>query len=611
MAASARNGIVKAVTFFWQWSVPYKSSHRPDDKVYSDVWATSLDKQNILDILALSFPTVPRHELPTTEASIRRLVRERLPPPPPPPPPPDSSSQTKGTEKQDGPPCGSDLAVPQRGKQMAEVTEEAWTHLPPSLRHLLAAMNALHLENKLRIMSGDGFHPAAGRDSIKRSMCGINKTFAMWRKGYKAAISRRERCFVNFFFAFLAFSAIYPDVAAGFLGERSYNQRSIGMRIATLWQLCYLWTFPFHSCWLLFNWSLERLIGAFVGNTVYALAALVPAVHAAYLTSWFRVMMLVMSMCWQLGVQFYATARDYVMRLATRRQTSSLRRREDTDGIDWKAADESISNELLPLKSFIALHSDGERASYSWQEVPIRVRTERFIQFTTCFKLGRPADQLVGLVKDDLEGVINTYEDYLSTAPRSDDAKVDDGHVEPRLPKFLLVFFDIAIFAYVCYSFYPQPFTFNTVVAYGTVVTIKQTIVALKRYQTPKSARRLFTNMSAVNIIGVLLVSTPVTVDPNILADTGKFIGLTLAMTFATLFLAEPIAPLLLSLAEKMAACWNRLTSRAARPHVPQAPSTRSCDDGTDSDATETERWWDGMRRGRKNVSTQGPGQTC
>ncbi|KAG6055149.1 hypothetical protein E4U17_003184 [Claviceps sp. LM77 group G4] len=575
--AWTKNGIGEAAITLWRWSVPYRSSNRPDDDLFSDVWGTSLTEQSVLDVLEPLFPSIPRHELPTTEEPIRRLVRERLPPTESPPTQERGNDEEKraiesrGNRIDDNDSSGT--TPHQDEKQMASVTEESWTHLAPNLRNLLAAMNAFHLENKLQIILEDHYHPPAGRESVERSLCGINKTLMMWRKGYKSAISRRERYFVRFFFVFLVFSAIYPNVAAGFLGERSYNHRSIGMRIATLSQMYYLWTFPFHSCWLLFNWSLERLLGALVGNTVYAFAAMVPAVHAAYSQSWFRLMMLAVSMSWQLGVQFYPTVRDYIMRLVTRRQMSKLRRRrqqeeEEADGIDWEAADEEIANELMTLEAFFASPSSYMNveakelsSSCSWQQVGIRVRTERFIQFTSCFKLGRPADQLVGLMKDDLEGVINTYEDYKSTAivvRRGADSgsKVHRGHVEPRTTKVLLVGFDMALFAYVCWSFYPQPFTFNTVVAYGTVVTIKQTIVACKRYQTPKSARRLFTNMSAVNILGILLVSTPVTVDAHILDDTGKFVGLTLAMTFATLFLAEPIAPLLLLMTEKLIAGW-------------------------------------------------------
>ncbi|KAG6236366.1 hypothetical protein E4U25_003833 [Claviceps purpurea] len=586
-----KNGIAKAATTLWRWSVPYRSSNRPDDDLFSVVWGTSLDERSVLDVLEPLFPSIPRHELPTTEGTIRCLIRERLPPPE------SSPIQQRGNDEEEKAvgTRGSQLdhndrgdTVPyQDGKQMASVTEESWTHLAPSLRNLLAAMNAFHLENKLQIILEDDYHPPAGRKAIERSLCGINKTLMMWRKGYKAAISRRERYFVSFFFMFLVFSAIYPNVAAGFLGERSYNHRSIGMRIATLSQMYYLWTFPFHSCWLLFNWSLERLLGALVGNTVYAFAAMVPAVHAAYSQSWFRLMMLAVSMSWQLGVQFYPTVRDYIMRLVTRRQMSRLRRRqqeeeEEADRIDWEAADEEIANELMTLEAFFASPSSDMnveakelKTSCSWQQIGIRVRAERFIQFTSCFKLGRPADQLVGLMKDDLEGVINTYEDYKSTAivVRSgahSGSKVHQGHVEPRTTKFLLVGFDMALFAYVCWSFYPQPFTFNTVVAYGTVVTIKQTIVACKRYQTPKSARRLFTNMSAVNILGILLVSTPVTVDAHILDDTGKFVGLTLAMTFATLFLAEPIAPLLLLMTEKLIAGWAALMAWLRRSRDPR-----------------------------------------
>ncbi|OAQ67948.1 hypothetical protein VFPPC_04269 [Pochonia chlamydosporia 170] len=575
-------GLTKsAIRTFWQWSVPYKSSHRPEDKVYVAIWDLAIDNETTLGVLAEIFPDIPRQDLPSDEEEIRHLVRRRLFTLKP------GAHPQRAMKMEDSDESGSDTASEMWDTDISllqEVTEEAWMHLPVKLRYLLAAVNARHLQQKLEFMSSENFHPPAGQKGIERCVSGINKTFNMWRNGYKAAISKKERYFVNFFFIFLAFSAIYPDVAAGFLGERSYNQRSIGMRIATLWQLFYLWTFPFHCCWLLFNWSLERLLGAFVGNTVYALAAIVPVIRAAYLQSWFRIMMLVMSLCWQISVQFYSTTRDYIMRFITRRQMKGLRQQAETERNDWKAVDRTINHELMTLKTFLYRQSDEDDHIWDSEAIPMRVRTERYIQFTSCFKLGRPADQLVGLIKDDFEGIINTYEDYRHTAPVADGQfSRDNGHVEPRLPKFLLVLFDIAIFAYVSYSFYPQPFTFNTVVAYGTVVTIKQAIVACKRYQTPKSARRLFTNMSAVNIIGVLLVSTPVTVDPRVLEDNGKFIALTLAMTFATLFLAEPIAPLLLCITERGIAAWTKMTSRSASKKA--ATSVHS--DAEDSDTTE------------------------
>ncbi len=465
-------------------------------------------------------------------------------------------------------------------QKMLDSAEETWQHLPDSLRSLLASLNAQNIETKLASLLTSPFHTSSGRGAIRRGSSGVRRTLAMWRHGFKAAVPRTERYLTNAFIVFLVFSACYPDVAAGFLGERSYNQRSIGGRIVTLCQLWFLWRYPYHSLWLLFNWSLERLLGAFVGSTVYALAAVVPAIHAAYKTSWFRVMMLALSMSWQIGVQFSPTVRDYVMRLVTRRQMRLLRARNDGEKvIDWDAADRAINAELTTAKTFTA---PGQVVAA--EDVSIRARTERYIQYTACYKLGRPADQLVGLFKDDLEGIINTYEDYQSTSPAT--APADDGHVEPRTPKFLLVFFDMAIFAYVCYSFYPQPFTFNTVVAYGTVVCIKQAIIACKRYQTPKSARRLFTNMVSINIIGMFLVSTPVTVDRNVLQSDANFIALTLAMVFATLFLAETIAPLLLAFVEGLVSggSWLKSKMRPKRADVGEEKSGVKSASATSSD---------------------------
>ncbi|KAJ6787343.1 hypothetical protein PWT90_06342 [Aphanocladium album] len=563
MLKATGNGALAAINFVWRWSVPYNSRNRPEDPVYAAVWSTGLNHNDVLDILRESFPSIPRDELPTEEEAIRRLVRQHLPPGGS--GPSSSSSSTCQEENDSSHSCASsvteinedDMINAEKQKQkLLDAAEESWPHLASSLRALLASLNAQNVESKLDSLLNSPFHTSSGRGAIRRSSSGVRRTLAMWRHGFKAAVPRTERYLTNLFIIFLVFSACYPDVAAGFLSERSYNQRSIGGRIVTLCQLWFLWRYPYHSLWLLFNWSLERLLGVFVGSTVYALAAVVPEIHAAYKTSWFRIMMLALSMSWQIGVQFSPPLRDYVMRLVTRRQMRSLRGRHDGEkATDWELADNAINTELMTIKTFNA-----QGKAVSADEVPIRVRTERYIQYTACYKLGRPADQLVGLFKDDLEGIINTYEDYQSTSPAT--APEDDGHVEPRTPKFLLVFFDMAIFAYVCYSFYSQPFTFNTVVAYGTVVCIKQAIIACKRYQTPKSARRLFTNMVSINIIGMFLVSTPVTVNKDVLKSDVNFIALTLAMVFATLFLAETIAPMLLAFVEGLVSGCTWLKSK-------------------------------------------------
>ncbi|KAK5991429.1 hypothetical protein PT974_09711 [Cladobotryum mycophilum] len=579
---STGRGIAKAAKFVWHWSVPYKSGHRPDDIPYAAVWNTPIDEESILDTLQAVFPDIPRNKLPTEEEHIRQLVRHRLQPYL------QSSDEESAPTLEES--ANNTAQQEAQRKLLEDTTEEAWQHVPLNLRHLLAALNAHHVDKKLDELIKDNYHTKSGLGGLTRAKNGVSKTFKMWRLGFRAAVSRFERYSVNFFFLFLAFSACYPDVAAGFLGERSYNQRSIGSRIVTLCQLFHLRTFDFPSFWLLFNWSLERLLGAFVGNTVYALTACIPALHVVYRETWFRTMMLVLSMSWQVSVQFTPPLRDYIVRLVTRRQMTGLRNDSKAGHIDWGNADKIIESELKTLKTYTAQQAQKEIPP-SWQEVPIRVRIERYIQFTGRFVLGRPADQLVGLLKEDLEGVINTYEDYSLTKPRSSEEKAnrDKGHVEPRAPKFLLVAFDICIFAYVCYSFFPQPFTFNTVVAYGTVVIIKQAIVAIKRYQTLKSARRLFTNMVSINILGVFLVSTPVTVDRHVLAKTGNFIALTLAMVFATLFLAEPIAPLMLSLTEKItsgsSALINKLrSSKKSENDLPGSPQSERTEVASDEE---------------------------
>ena len=554
--AKAGQGIASTAKFFWSWTIIYKSRNSPQDSIYADVWKTPVDEASIHTLLQKLFPDIRPEDLPTEEEEIRRLIRDSLPPLAA-----DKEDDERGSLSSDERTIDANQYAEQRDKQLSGVTEENWESTPAELQNLLAAMNIRNAERKLELMQQDNFHCKSGKGSVGRSISGTNKTFRMYREGFKAATSKREQLFVNFLFIFLTVCATYPDVAAGFLGERSYNQRSIGGRIVTLSQLFFIWRYPNHSAWLIFNWSLERLLGAFAGSTVYALAAVVPAIHRAYSTNWFRIMMLGISLSWQLTVQFAPAARDYVVRLLNRRQMSAMRSQAETGAIDWEATDQTIDHELQTLKRYNANYVATDKQPVTWERVPIRARIERYIQFTSRFKLGRPADQLVGLLKDDLEGIIETYEDYHSTAPKSADKEaIDAGHVEPRTPKFLLVVFDLCIFTYVCYSFFPQPFTFNTVVAYGTVVSIKQTIIAFKRYQTPKSARRVFTNMVSINIIGMLLVSTPVTVDRHVLENDTNFILLTISMVLATIFLAEPIAPLMLKLVEGIVTGCNKLS---------------------------------------------------
>ncbi|KAJ4165693.1 hypothetical protein LMH87_007316 [Akanthomyces muscarius] len=543
--ASARHSVRCALTsvssaafFMWKWSIPYRNRNLPQDDDYAAIWKTDLDEACIRAALHSVFPNIALDQLPVQEEHIRQLIRQSLPP--------INEAQEMTIEKET------------RQKQLWErEPEEAWPQVPESIRRMLAAANASNMEKKLQLLTEEEYHSSQGLRALLRHKSSVTKSFRMWRHGFAAAVSRTERIGVNIFFIFLIFCAVYPNVAAGFLDERSYNQRSIGSRIMTFFQLFFLWTFPYHSLWLLFNWSLERLLGGLVGSTVYAFIAIFPAVRIAYKEPWFRTMILVLTIAWQMGVQFSPLVREYVVRLLTRHQTSRSRRSGKHGTIYWASVDKALHRELVSLEAYTEKQSRSGATLQPWQEVPIKVRTERYIRFTHCFKVGRGAEQLIGLLKDDMEGIVNIYQDYLSSAralPPDEDApeKNVKDHMEPRLPKLMLVIFDIFIFAYVCFSFWSQPFTFNTVVAWSAVVIFKQTIILCKRYQTVANASRLFTNMVAFNIWGIFLVSLPVTIDKNVLQDNGTWAALTLAMVLATIFLIEPIAPLFLILTEKM-----------------------------------------------------------
>ncbi|KAK2594345.1 hypothetical protein QQS21_007946 [Conoideocrella luteorostrata] len=535
----AGNVISKAGFFVWKWSVPYRNKNIPQDDVYAAIWKTELHETCIRSALHGVFPDIALDQLPVQEEHVRQLLRQRLPP--------IYDTQEGANEKEI-----------HQTRMWEQEPEEAWSHIPQKIRYILAAVNAKNMEAKLQLLSEEEYHPSHGLGAILRHKSAVRKTFRMWRLGFSAAVSRTERIGANVFFLFLIFTSVYPNVAAGYLDERSYNQRSIGSRIMSLFQLFFLWTFPYHSLWLLFNWSLERLLGGLVGSTVYAFVAIFPAVKVANKEPWFRTMILVLTIAWQMGVQFSPTVRDYIVRLLTRYQMSRLRRSGRNGEAYWVSVDKAVHGELCSLEGYNERQSKPGAISEPWQNVPIKVRTERYIRFTRYYKFGRAADQLICLLKDDMEGIVNTYEDYLLSAKSLPDEeppeKASKSHVEPRGPKLTLVLIDVAVFAYVCYSFWSQPFTFNTVVAYSAVVVFKQTIVLCKRYQTVANASRLFTNMVAFNIWGIFLVSLPVTVDKNVLENNGNWVALTLAMVIATNFLTEPIAPLLLVITEKMAA---------------------------------------------------------
>lgn len=567
----------RGLLFIWHWSLPYKSSNRPIDPVYRDIWRTPTEAEDIRDALSSSFPSIPREDLPIEEEAIRDWVRQHMPLPPPAPSTPESDGNEKSNLEYET----KAAALEEKQCKLLLQPEETWSHVPDAIRNLLATLNAKYIEQKLEILVNEPYHVHSGRKTISRARRGISKTFRMWREGYANAGSSRERIGANLFILFCVFMACFPDIAAGFLHERSYNQRSIGSRIVTLSQLFSLWRFEFHTVWLLWNWSLERLFGALLGNTIYALTALVPAIHTAYPTEWFRFMVLGMSMTWQLGVQFAPAMRDSIVRVITRRQMRALRKCGDTEHVSWVVADKLIRAELVSHQAYAA-RSSASMQSRSWDQVPLKVRVERYVLFTRTYSLGRPADQLVGLLKEDMECILNTYEDYERSGRDEKSEAFDKGYAEPRGPKCILVGFDVAIFVYICYSFWPQKFTFNTVTCYGTVVCIKQAILACKRYQTAKGARRLFTNMVSINILGMFLVSTPVTVNRNILANDATFAGLTIAMVFAAIFLSEPIAPLVLFVVEGAAGLGARVKrqlhqARRVTASSDEASSTTAC----------------------------------
>ncbi|CEJ94357.1 hypothetical protein VHEMI09894 [[Torrubiella] hemipterigena] len=528
--------------FIWKWSVPYKNRNRDTDIQYAKIWKFGVDKQSLRENILSCFPDIQLDTMSLDEEYIRRLVLKRF----------LHQNHIKDNKEQQHAEIDSDLPNKAKAGEMMQLApEETWECIPEGLRNTLASLNAIHIEEKLNILKARAYHTPHGRASLSRALNSIRKVFQIWRLGFANAVSRTERVGVNIFFVFLAFCAVYPDIAAGFLGERSYNQRSIGGRVVTLFQLFFLWMYPYHPFLLLFTWSLERLLGAFVGNTVYALAAVIPSLRLVHSEVWFRTMMLVLSLSWQIGVQFAITVRDYTLRLLVRRQMR-LHRQNTTsqEGINWAEADKEIAWELLSLEDFITIGSQSIDGDLTWDQVPIKVRIERYVKFTSTYRLGRPADQLISLLKDDMEAILAVYEDYRLSSKQIREPESDKSFAEPRFPKLLLVCIAVAVFTYVCYSFWPQPFTFNTIVAYSTVVIIKQMILAFKRYQTVKSALRLFTNMVSINILGMLLVSTPVTADPKVLQNNVNMVLLTLAMVFSTLFLAELIAPLLLLVIE-------------------------------------------------------------
>lgn len=445
-----------------------------------------------------------------------------------------------------------EAVMEKRDQRLYARPEETWHHLPEALKHLLAALNAAALEAKIRALSSETYHTKTGAMRLRRLKKSLSKVFNLWRTGAVDGLSRGERLLIRLFFVFLTISTFYPDISAGILAERQYNERSIGPRFYSLFQIYYHCTYEYTTLWVLYLWSLERVTGAIPGNLAYFLAAVVPSVNAVHTTDRFRLATLVVSVFWQIGIQFWYVGRDSADRLRTfyQMRTRQKRQRDPEHQSSHSAAHCAIRRELITLKSYSKQRATLSSASSNEEHAPLRSLVERYLKFTAQFALGRSADSLLSSHREDLEQLLNIYEDYDAVNRNS---SIDKGHIEPRVPKILLVVFDIVLFAFVGYCFWPLEFIFNTVVAYGAVTTIKQAVIAGKHYQTLKAAQRLFVNMAAWNIWTIFFVAVPYLIDEHVLEQTVNFVLLTLTMVFATCYLTEPIAPLYQRAMEKAA----------------------------------------------------------
>jgi hypothetical protein len=542
-----RSRSIRALNAIWKWSPLKRNCNRGVDQIFADIWKevlTDADYQSgfskAIDILRRNFPHIAGEPPPGNEEALRDLVRRHCLPP-------DKTEGEKAELRR------SDDGKKKLAKWEAErillldEPEEAWCHLPAEFRYLLAALNGYHLERKLKSLAEWERHTKTGRVRAKRLSKGALTQLRTWNG--TVAISRRKVVVKNVFAAFLVVVCVFGNVTAGFLNERSYNQRMLGGRVLALTQLFFLFRYKFTTSWLLYNWSLERAIGALLANIAYALVALFPRIRSKSGTPQFEFSVVALSTCWQIGVQFWYPFRDFVERGLVGREIVAERKQADLEsGIEWRCFDETVENEVCSHGDFIKKQFDPSASVIGPYNVPLKVLLDRHLRFLKTFGFGRPCDQLISLYVDYLEEFLSIMECYNSSRPSAlasqSSASGKQGHAEPRKSKSTFIIYAVLIFGYSAYSFYyTQPYTFSTVVPYGAVVIIKLTIITLKRFQTAKTARRIFTNMVAFNIWAMLVVSAPVTIDKHILEPIGNMIGLTVAMVVLHLFLTEPIAP--------------------------------------------------------------------
>ncbi|KAF2158140.1 hypothetical protein K461DRAFT_318127 [Myriangium duriaei CBS 260.36] len=476
------NALALVARTVWAWSPICRNRHRAADEEFLSAFVLPCDPDDLTRAARSYLPHVQDSDLPRDEDDLRRLVRYEY--------------QPTGSEK--------------------DKPEELWEAVPVDIRNLLIALNGRAIAVDLQRLRDAPYHTKTGRRAFGRAADGFNKVADVFRNGRVNVLSRKERIFVQAYFLFSLYNSTSPDVFAGLLGERAYNVRSVGSRVLTSVQLWYMYNFEYTTFLLIFNWSLERLLGGLVGNTVYGLSALVPAVRKHHNDSKFRTAVLVVSVTWQFGIQFFLPIWEFVDAIRIKSQAKAA----------WasRQAHSEIKDDDVQLEMQI-----------------LRQRCDRLVMACNLFKFGRTMDQLVSILKDDAATCVSVYEIYASSMLSTTECRKGKGHAEPRAPKLLLVIVDMILFAFVDFAFYTQPFTFNTVVAYGLVVTIKQFIIYCKRYQTMVSARRLFINMAGQNVWGILLVAVPFRIDPKVFQSSTGYALLLVAVVFAYAFLTEPI----------------------------------------------------------------------
>ncbi|OJJ55190.1 hypothetical protein ASPSYDRAFT_49359 [Aspergillus sydowii CBS 593.65] len=514
--------------FILHWSPVGRNQNRRTDKELCDVWRTPTGNVGIASVVADELPD-SLEECALEEEPLRHWIRHHCR---------VSDDDDDGTEKSSA--------------QMQP--EETLPDVPPGVRNLLAALNMAALETELRQLSELDFLHQTDKDKLRGLAQAITAKTRMWRQGFRETVSVWYRLLVQAFFALLVFLLLIGTVAAFIRDERAYNARMIGPRVIALVQLFYIWKYEFHTLWLLYSWSLERVFGAAIGNLSYFLAAVSPVIGAASEKQVFKMSVLAFSIVWQMGVQFWDAVWNEGQRWAARyRIRRRLKHQSACKNYDIKSDSGEVYGKVLQtIRTSQSYQEDIATGGYSPvnYEVSLRIRVERLLLFANKHALGRAADQDFQLFSGMLEEFVNVFLDYESSLRPPGAEYVDNGYKAPRGPKIVLVGAATVIFAVSCYSFKDQELTFNTVVPYSVVVLIKQSLAAWKRYYSVRAANRMFSNMVAFNIWAFFLVSLPLLIDEQVFDSDLCMAVLTLAMTFATCFLTEPIAPIIQNLME-------------------------------------------------------------